>query len=60
MTFTEASHLETAASIEPMFVIKFRGTPMPDTTPTVLQFRVWLKGLSPMVWRRVQVPVTTH
>ncbi|WP_454011373.1 plasmid pRiA4b ORF-3 family protein [Aquamicrobium terrae] len=24
----------------------------------MLQFRVWLKGLSPMVWRRVQVPAT--
>jgi hypothetical protein len=24
----------------------------------VLQFRVWLLGLSPMVWRRVQVPAT--
>lgn len=30
----------------------------PDTTPTILQFRVWLKGLSPMVWRRVQMPAT--
>jgi hypothetical protein len=32
--------------------------PTPDETPDVLQFRVWLKGLSPMVWRRVQVPST--
>ncbi|OMP70997.1 hypothetical protein BV900_17095 [Agrobacterium tumefaciens] len=24
----------------------------------MLQFRIWLKGLSPMVWRRVQVPST--
>ena len=24
----------------------------------VLQFKVWLLGLSPMVWRRVQVPAT--
>ena len=31
---------------------------MPDTMPAILQFRVWLKGLSPMVWRRVQVPAT--
>ncbi|WP_245450315.1 plasmid pRiA4b ORF-3 family protein [Chelatococcus asaccharovorans] len=30
----------------------------PDGSPTILQFRVWLKGLSPMVWRRVQVPAT--
>ncbi|WP_245295193.1 plasmid pRiA4b ORF-3 family protein [Manganibacter manganicus] len=34
------------------------GAQTPDTTPTVLQFRIWLKGLSPMVWRRVQVPAT--
>ncbi|WP_292193035.1 plasmid pRiA4b ORF-3 family protein [Mesorhizobium sp.] len=25
----------------------------------VLQFRIWLKDVSPMVWRRVQVPSTT-
>lgn len=34
------------------------GATTPNTTPTVLQFRVWLKGLSPMVWRRVLVPAT--
>lgn len=34
------------------------GAPTSDETPTILQFRVWLKGLSPMVWRRVQVPAT--
>ncbi|WP_274630963.1 WGR domain-containing protein [Arvimicrobium flavum] len=33
-------------------------TRTPDEAPTILQFRVWLKGLSPMVWRRVQVPAT--
>jgi hypothetical protein len=22
----------------------------------ILQFRIWLKGVSPMIWRRVQVP----
>ena len=34
------------------------GAPTPDETPAILQFRVWLKGLSPMVWRRLQVPST--
>lgn len=29
---------------------------MQDEAGTILQFRVWLKGLSPMVWRRVLVP----
>lgn len=38
--------------------LRSEGTLTPDTTPTVLQFRVWLRGLSPMVWRRVQVPAT--
>ncbi|WP_256886361.1 plasmid pRiA4b ORF-3 family protein [Ochrobactrum sp. BTU2] len=33
------------------------GEPAGDPV-TILQFRVWLKGLSPMVWRRVQVPST--
>lgn len=23
----------------------------------ILQFRIWLKDVSPMIWRRVQVPV---
>ncbi|MFK4259396.1 plasmid pRiA4b ORF-3 family protein [Agrobacterium tumefaciens] len=31
---------------------------MEDEAGTILQFRVWLKGLNPMVWRRVQVPMT--
>ncbi|MBO1908636.1 plasmid pRiA4b ORF-3 family protein [Microvirga sp. 3-52] len=26
--------------------------------PEILQFKVWLLGISPMVWRRVQVPAT--
>ncbi len=26
--------------------------------PDILQFRIWLKDVSPMVWRRVQVPAT--
>ncbi|WP_245452172.1 plasmid pRiA4b ORF-3 family protein, partial [Mesorhizobium waimense] len=29
-----------------------------NESATILQFRIWLKGLSPMVWRRVQVPAT--
>ena len=28
----------------------------PEKSDTVLQFKVWLLGLSPMVWRRVHVP----
>ncbi|MGI6853506.1 plasmid pRiA4b ORF-3 family protein [Mesorhizobium sp. 1B3] len=31
---------------------------VPDEQPTILQFRIWLKGVSPMIWRRVQVPST--
>ncbi len=27
-------------------------------SPTILQFRIFLKDVSPMVWRRVQVPST--
>jgi hypothetical protein len=30
--------------------------PDPSPTPKILQFKVWLIGLSPMIWRRVQVP----
>jgi hypothetical protein len=26
--------------------------------PEFLQFKVWLLGISPMIWRRVQVPST--
>lgn len=33
-------------------------TPKSDEAGTFLQFRIWLKDLSPMVWRRVQVPST--
>lgn len=33
-------------------------TPTSDETPVILQFRVWPKGLSPMVLRRVRVPST--
>jgi hypothetical protein len=31
-------------------------TPDPSSTPKILQFKVWLIGLSPMIWWRVQVP----
>ena len=31
---------------------------IPDETPLILQFRAWLKDVSPMVWRRVQEPST--
>jgi len=30
----------------------------PDGSPTILQFRIFLKDVSSMVWRRVQVPST--
>ena len=30
----------------------------PKTSGAILQFKVWLLGLSPMVWRRVHVPAT--
>ena len=29
-----------------------------EMSGAILQFKVWLLGLSPMVWRRVQVPAT--
>jgi hypothetical protein len=25
----------------------------------IIQLKIWLKGVSPMIWRRVQVPATT-
>jgi Plasmid pRiA4b ORF-3-like protein len=30
----------------------------PSPAPEVLQFKVWLLGISPMIWRRVQVPAS--
>jgi hypothetical protein len=30
----------------------------PSTAPEILQFKVWLLGISPMIWRRVQVPAS--
>jgi hypothetical protein len=30
----------------------------PSRPPEILQFKVWLLGISPMVWRRVQVPAS--
>ena len=32
--------------------------PDPSQAPEILQFKVWLLGLSPMIWRRVQVPAS--
>jgi hypothetical protein len=34
------------------------GLPNPSPAPEILQFKVWLLGISPMIWRRVQVPVS--
>lgn len=31
-------------------------TSAPETPGVIMQFKVWLLGLSPMVWRRVLVP----
>jgi hypothetical protein len=33
-------------------------TPPQEPSGAILQFKVWLLGLSPMVWRRVQVPAS--
>jgi len=32
--------------------------PNPLQAPELLQFKVWLLGISPMIWRRVQVPAS--
>jgi hypothetical protein len=32
--------------------------PETPNSPEFLQFKVWLLGISPMIWRRVQVPAT--
>jgi hypothetical protein len=32
--------------------------PDPSTAPEILQFKIWLLGISPMIWRRVQVPAS--
>jgi hypothetical protein len=32
--------------------------PGPSAAPEILQFKVWLLGISPMIWRRVQVPAS--
>jgi hypothetical protein len=34
------------------------GIPDASTTPEILQFKVRLLGISPMVWRRIQVPAS--
>ena len=31
-------------------------TPEPSPALEILQFKIWLLGISPTVWRRVQVP----
>jgi hypothetical protein len=33
--------------------------PAPDNGAKILQFKIWLKGISPMIWRRVQTPAST-
>jgi hypothetical protein len=30
--------------------------PDPSPAPEILQFKIWLLGISPVIWRRVQVP----
>ena len=30
-----------------------------DDAAATMQFKIWLKGLSPMIWRRVHVPENT-
>lgn len=32
--------------------------PALEDEAVILQFRIWLRNLNPMVWRRVQVPST--
>ena len=32
--------------------------PPADPTGAILQFKIWLMGISPMIWRRVHVPET--
>jgi hypothetical protein len=31
-----------------------------NPSQTIYQFRIWLRGISPMIWRRILVPATTH
>ena len=33
--------------------------PAPSEGAKILQFKIWLKGVSPMIWRRVQTPAST-
>jgi hypothetical protein len=33
-------------------------TPDPSTAPEILQFKIWLMRISPMIWLRVQVPAS--
>ena len=34
------------------------GPPGPSPAPEILQLKIWLLGISPMIWRRVQVPAS--
>jgi hypothetical protein len=36
----------------------WQNLPVADDSVSVLQFRIWLKDVSPSVWRRVPVPST--
>jgi hypothetical protein len=42
----------------PKHTLSKPGLPDPSPAPEILQFKVWLLGISPMVWRRVQVPAS--
>jgi hypothetical protein len=44
-------HLPKRAQTEPEM-------PDPSTAPEILQFKVWLLGIGPMIWRRIQVPAS--
>jgi hypothetical protein len=35
-------------------------TDLLGTPGDIYQFRIWLRGISPMIWRRILVPATTH
>ncbi len=37
---------------------KSRSEATVDSGAEILQFKIWLKGVSPMIWRRVQVPTS--
>lgn len=35
-------------------------TLLPGVSDDSYQFRIWLRGISPMIWRRLLVPASTH